>query len=351
MDKKIIVEQVQRRLAASGGEYEPQKIATLIRESVGVISDHELFEILQAIRYDSIGIGPLEQLMNIPGLSDIVVNAPDDVWISTGQGMEKVDLRFDGEEQVRALAQRLAARCGVRLDDAHPWADGRIIRKDGIVRFHALLSPPSDRGVVMSLRMLRRANHNLEDLGYPAQVVDMLREIVLAKKSLLVVGGTGSGKTTLLSALLGEVPHNERIICLEDTAELQPRHPHVIHLVSRGPNIEGKGAMSIATLLKQSLRMRPDRIIVGEIRGAEVVDLLSALNTGHEGGGGTVHANTIHELPARMEALAALGGMDARTLHSQMDAAVDVIINVKDRKIAALGELNHGKVQTIWEAT
>ncbi|MDO4909794.1 MAG: TadA family conjugal transfer-associated ATPase [Corynebacterium sp.] len=350
MDKREIIERVQRQLASSDGAYEPQVIAGMVRETAGVISDHELFEILQTIRFDSVGIGPLEQLMGIPGLSDIVVNGPEEVWVSSGGGMRKAALSFENEEAVRALAQRLAARCGVRLDDAHPWADGRIMRPDGIIRFHALLSPPSDRGVLLSLRMLRRANHNLADLGYPEEVVGKLRDIVLSKKSLLVVGGTGSGKTTLLSALLGEVPHEERIICLEDTAELQPNHPHVVSLVSRGPNIEGKGAISIATLLKQSLRMRPDRIIVGEIRGAEVVDLLSALNTGHEGGGGTVHANSIHEVPARMEALAALGGMEARVLHTQLDAAVDVIIHVKDRAIAALGELHGTKVETIWEA-
>lgn len=352
MDKKkeYIVDAVQRRLAQER-TVNPSDIAQMIRQEAGVISDEELLTLLHTIRFDSDGIGPLEYLTHIEDISDIVVNGAKEVWYCAGQGMRRAEYSFESENHVRTLAQRLAARCGVRLDDAHPWADGRIYRADGsIIRFHAILSPPSDKGVCMSLRFLRHAHRSLQELGIETQAQEILSNYIKQKKSILVIGGTGSGKTTLLSALLHEVSHEERIICLEDTAELNPKHPHVIHLISRGANIEGEGAITISQLLKQALRMRPDRIIVGEIRGAEVIDLLSALNTGHEGGGGTVHANSIDELPARMEALAALGGMDAHALHSQLSAAVDVVVSMKKRKVNAIGliEGNPVKVRVIW---
>jgi pilus assembly protein CpaF len=156
----------------------------------------------------------------------------------------------------------------------------------------------------------------------------MLRDVITARLAFLVSGGTGAGKTTLLAAMLGAVDHDERIVCVEDAPELAPSHPHVVKLVARGANVEGAGEVTLRQLVRQSLRMRPDRIVVGEVRGAEVVDLLAALNTGHDGGAGTVHANSPSEVPARMEALGAVGGLDAPALHSQLAAAVQVLLHV-----------------------
>ncbi len=262
---------------------------------------------------------------------------------------------------MRRLAARLAAGCGRRLDDAQPYCDGHVTRSDGaILRFHAVLAPTAQVGTCISLRVLRGTTTTLDQLcaagSLDEQRVELLRGIVTGRQSFLVVGGTGAGKTTLLSAMLAEVGHGERIVAIEDTVELAPDHPHVINLTTRGDNAEGIGRITIADLVRQALRMRPDRIVVGEIRGAEVVDLLAALNTGHDGGAGTLHANSVHEIPARMEALAALGGLDRAGLHSQLAAAVDYVIVVRRRpdgmrRVHQIGVLegNPVTVRVIWE--
>jgi len=327
-----LLEKVQRRLVEKPQTgTDATELVRLIREEAGVISDVDVLDLLRRLRHDSTGIGALEELLAVEGLTDIVVNGPDQVFIDRGQGMERSRLAFRDDAEVRQLATRLATACGRRLDDARPFADGRLTREDGtIIRLHALLSPPAAEHTCLSLRILRPATTTLEELTtrgtVDKHIAQLLRGIVRHRRSLLVVGGTGTGKTTLLAALLAEVAHHERIVCIEDTAELQPPHPHVVTLVSRGANIEGTGDITMSDLLRQALRMRPDRIVVGEIRGAEVVDLLAALNTGHDGGAGTIHANTLAEVPARLEALAALGGLDRAALHPQFAAAVDVII-------------------------
>lgn len=356
-----LIDAVQSRLAEHADRhYGAADIAAIIRQEAGAISDAEVFTLLQRIRHDSTGVGMLEHLCSLPGVTDVVVNGCGQVYFDRGEGMELAEIRFDSDADVRALATRLAVACGRRLDDAQPFADGKLARPDGsAIRVHALLDPPSDSGPLISLRMLRSAATSLaglEERGtMPAEVTGFLRRMVAARKSFLVVGGTGSGKTTLLSALLAEVAHSERIICIEDTAELSPAHPHVVNLVSVGANAEGVGGISLAVLLRQALRMRPDRIVVGEIRGAEVVDLLAALNTGHDGGAGTVHANSLSEVPARMEALAALGGMPREALHTQFSAAVDVVIGMKrmstGRVIQQIGLVhsNPVSVTVIWD--
>jgi pilus assembly protein CpaF len=244
-------------------------------------------------------------------------------------------VRFVDEAAVRRLAQRLALSAGRRLDDAQPWVDGRL---PGVgqgafgVRLHAVLAPVASGGTCLSLRVLRPATQGLAALRASGAVTEegyhLLARIVLARLAFLVVGGTGAGKTTLLAALLGEVDPAERIVCVEDAAELAPAHPHVVRLVARAPNVEGVGEVSVRQLVRQALRMRPDRLVVGEVRGAEVIDLMTALNTGHDGGAGTIHANSPSEVPARLEALAALGGMGRVALHSQLAAAVQVVLHV-----------------------
>ncbi|QGU06281.1 Putative conjugal transfer protein [Corynebacterium occultum] len=355
-----LLEKVQRRMVAESIGGDAAETARLVRAEAGAISDVDVLEVLRKLRHDSTGVGKLEQLLMINGVTDIVVNGREQVWFDRGRGMEKSELIFDSEVEVRRLATRLVVACGGRLDDAQPFADGRLHRSDGSqIRVHALLSPPAEGGTCLSLRILRQAVTTLPQLvsggTLSEEMAQLLRAMVHARQAFLVVGGTGSGKTTLLSALLAEVPEQERILCIEDTAELQPLHPHVVSLVSRGSNIEGSGGISLAELLRQALRMRPDRIVVGEIRGGEVVDLLAALNTGHDGGAGTVHANSLHEVPARMEALAALGGLDAPALHSQLSAAVKVVLVMRrtavGRQLHQVGVLRGNPVESvvIWD--
>lgn len=337
----------------------PATLARLIREQAGVISDVEVLDILRQLRNDTSGLGLLEQVLARPGITDVVVNGPHDVFVDQGEGLERVAVSFASDAEVRRLATRLAISCGQRLDDAQPFADGRINRDDGTsLRIHALLAPPSESGTCLSIRVLRQSNASLSELiandTITEEAAELLRAMIAARTSFLVIGGTGSGKTTLLSALLSEVPATERLLIIEDTAELRPNHPHTVTLVARRANAEGTGEIAMSQLLRQALRMRPDRIIVGEIRGAEVVDLLAALNTGHDGGAGTLHANSLSEVPARMEALAALGGLDRTGLHSQLSAAVDVILTMsrepEGRRLKEIGIVSGNPVTTevIW---
>lgn len=336
-------------------------LARRIRQEAGVISDVDVLDLLQRLRHDSVGLGLLEPVLSLPGLTDVVVNGPDSCFVDCGQGLQPRDIGFADDAEVRQLATRLAAVAGVRLDDAQPFADGRLTRPDGTrIRLHALLAPPSASGTCISLRVLRQAQTSLEELitngSIESSLEHVLRAVVERRASFLVTGGTGSGKTTLLAALLGCVPVTERLLIIEDTPELSPNHPHVVTLVSRRANAEGRGEISMSLLLRQALRMRPDRIVVGEIRGAEVVELLAALNTGHDGGAGTVHANSVDEVPARMEALAALGGLDRVALHSQLAAAVHVVLGMErtpqGRRLAHLGVLEGNPVtpQLVWTA-
>ena len=362
MDKAEIMAKVQRRLAEEPGQNSPTELAALIREEAVVISDLDVLDIMRALRDETVGIGPLEQILAIDGVTDICVNGPEDIFFDRGRGLERASLTLGGEAEVRRLATRLAGSCGCRLDDARPFADGHISRDDGtVLRFHAVLAPTANCGTCMSLRVLRNKTATLDQIqasgGVDGERAGVLKGIVDKRKAFLVVGGTGTGKTTLLAAMLAEVAAHERIVAIEDTVELTPAHPHVVNLTSRGANAEGAGEITIADLLRQSLRMRPDRIVVGEIRGAEVVDLLAALNTGHDGGAGTVHANSIEEVPARLEALAVLGGLDRNALHSQLAAAVDVVVVMRrgpdgKRHVHQIGVLDGNPVtpRVVWDA-
>ncbi|WP_054816810.1 TadA family conjugal transfer-associated ATPase [Nocardia arizonensis] len=343
-----LLDRVRARLAGAAGEPNPAQVAAAIRaEAGGVLGDTDLLRALRLLQTEMTGAGVLEPLLHDPRVADVLVTAPDAVWIDRGFGLEKAAVVFPDEAAVRRLAQRLALSAGRRLDDAQPWVDGRLSGTEAAlgdsfgVRLHAVLAPIAHGGTCLSLRVLRPATQGLDALAAAGSVAAdakaLLRRIIRSRLAFLVVGGTGSGKTTLLSALLAEVAARERIICVEDAAELAPPHPHVVRLVARTANVEGAGAVTVRELVRQALRMRPDRIVVGEVRGAEVVDLLTALNTGHDGGAGTVHANSPREVPARLEALAALGGMDRAALHSQLAAAVQVVLHVHRRPDGSRG--------------
>jgi pilus assembly protein CpaF len=331
-----LIDRVRERLAAETAPLRPNVVAAAIRaESGGVLGDTEVLSNLRMLQTELTGVGILEPLLHAEGTTDVLVTAPDAVWVDDGKGLRRSSIRFADEDAVRRLAQRLALSVGRRLDEAQPWVDGQLPGATAdrfTVRLHAVLRPIAVGGTCLSLRVLRPATQDLATLARAGAIApeaaELLDKIIQARLAFLVSGGTGAGKTTLLSAALGQVSPQERIVCVEDAAELQPQHPHLVKLVARCANIEGVGEITVRDLVRQALRMRPDRIVVGEVRGAEVVDLLAALNTGHDGGAGTVHANKPAEVPARLEALAALGGMDRLALHSQLAAAVQVLLHV-----------------------
>jgi pilus assembly protein CpaF len=362
-----LIERVRERLAGEAGPLGPAVVAAAIRaESGGMLGDTEVLANLRVLQTELTGAGILDPLLYADGTTDVLVTAPDAVWVDDGAGLRRTEIRFSDEAAVRRLAQRLALAAGRRLDDAQPWVDGELtgIGAGGFaVRLHAVLPPVAVAGTCISLRVLRPASQELAALiaagAIEPAAAALVTDIIDARLAFLVSGGTGAGKTTLLAAMLGAVPPTERIVCVEDAAELAPRHPHLVKLVARCANVEGVGEVPVRQLVRQALRMRPDRIVVGEVRGAEVVDLLAALNTGHDGGAGTVHANNPGEVPARLEALGALGGLDRAALHSQLAAAVQVLLHVeRDRagsrrltEIAALQD-DQGQVRavTVWHA-
>lgn len=298
-------------------------------------------------------LGPLGTLLQDHRVTDLLVNGGDGVWVDRGQGVEAAGVVLEDERSVRRLAVRLAAIAGQRLDEACPWVDGLL---PGGVRLHALLPPLVEGGAHLSLRVPRRSVPALTDLRQWGAVDEaaetVLRAVVASRASFVVTGGTGSGKTTLLAALLGLVPADERMVVVEDVRELRVDHPHVVHLQGRAANVEGRGEVRLASLVRQSLRMRPDRVVVGEVRGAEVRELMSALNTGHEGGCGTVHANTAADVVSRFEALGALADLSPAAVHAQLASAVHVVLHVdrtedgrRLREVAVLRRGEDGRVR------
>jgi pilus assembly protein CpaF len=294
-----------------------------------VMGPDSVLGLARRLRDDLVGTGPLEPLLADPLVSDVVVNGPRQVFVDRGLGLEPSDVRFSDADEVRRLAVRLAGAAGRRLDDAVPWVDAAL--PDG-TRLHAVLPPIAPEGPLLSLRVLGRRSPGLEELvrngSVPESLLPTLRQVIDRRLSFLVTGGTGVGKTTVLGALLSLVDPRERLVLVEDTRELQPRHPHAVHLVTRAPNVEGAGAVGLDDLVRQALRMRPDRLVVGEVRGREVVDLLAALNTGHEGGCGTIHANASRDVPARLEALGLAGGLDRAAVHSQAAAGLHLVLHL-----------------------
>src|SRR5919112_5897752 len=324
-----VIDAVRERLARSGAALTPDVVAKALRDHGRPVGDATVLAVHDLLRQDILGAGPLEPLLRLPGVTDVLVNGAEAVYIDRGDGLELTETRFPDDGAVRRLAQRLASSVGRRLDDATPYVDLRM--PDG-TRFHAVLSPLARPGTVISLRVPRARVFTLEELVERGTVnrdgASLLRQLVRARLAFLVSGGTGSGKTTLLSALLSLVNPAHRVVIVEDASELRPQHPHVVALESRPANVEGAGEIPMRVLVRQALRMRPDRLVVGEVRGAEVTDLLAALNTGHEGGCGTLHANSAADVPARVEALALAAGLGREAAHSQFAAAVDVVLHL-----------------------
>lgn len=303
-------------------------VAESLRRHGQALTPEQTSASMQTLADDLTGLGPLAPLARRPGVTDILVDGEGTVWTDGPNGLSRDTLHL-APEQVRQVAVRLLTQGGRRLDAAEPFADTQI----GGARVHAVLPPIAEGGVQLSIRLPAARSVGLAELsrGWPHSTdwTAVLEHLVHAHANVLISGATGSGKTTLLAALLAQADPGERILTVEDTRELRPDHPHVIPLQARAANAEGAGAVSLSDLVRQALRMRPDRLVVGECRGAEVVDFLAAMNTGHRGAWGTLHANSAQDVPARLAAMGALAGLDPAALTLQASAAVDAVLHVE----------------------
>jgi pilus assembly protein CpaF len=331
----------------------------LLDESGLAINESERRQIVQGIQDEMLGLGPIEPLLADPGVSDILVNGPFKVYVERKGKIELTDIEFDSEPHLMRVIDRIVSRIGRRVDEMNPMVDARL--PDGS-RVNAVIPPLAIDGPLLSIRRFSVIPYTMVDLlGFHTLNVEMseiINGLVKAKVNLLVSGGTGSGKTTLLNVISASIPHDERIVTIEDAAELQLQQPHVVRMETRPQNIEGKGEFNQRALLRNSLRMRPDRIIVGEVRGAEVLDMLQAMNTGHDGSMTTVHANSARDATTRLEHMLGMAGLnvDVRSMRQQISAALSVIIQVSrlsdgNRKITSLQEITgiEGDVITMQE--
>ena len=357
-----LVDVVRARLADAAGARTPASsltvaaVAEALAELPVVVPERSWDELCVRLHDHLVGAGPLGPLLRNPRTTDVLVNGPDDVWADFGSGLVRTDAAFDDEAAVRECARRLAASAGRPLDDAHPWVDAVL---PGGQRLHAILPPLAVLGTAISLRCFGAGGLSLEDLRAAGTFTETGYKYVCGllegRRSLLVTGGTGSGKTTLLRALIDACEPTQRIVVVEDTSELRPRHPHAVNLQSRGSG--GVQQVGLAHLVRQALRMRPDRLVVGEVRGEEVLDLLTALNTGHEGALATLHANSAGQVLSRVELLAGRSGLTRSALHTAVAGGIDAVIHVSrhpHRHICEIAvvrqETGSADIVTAWSA-
>ncbi|MAD60599.1 MAG: pilus assembly protein CpaF [Myxococcales bacterium] len=309
------------------------------------ISERE--EMVTSLIHEITGLGPLEVIMGDPAVSDILVNGPDTIFVERHGKLEQVEARFRDNEHLVNIITRIVGRVGRRVDEASPMVDARLA--DGS-RVNAIIPPLALDGAALSIRRFGAKALSHEDLvrfeALSPEMMNYLRLAVVSKCNVLISGGTGAGKTTLLNALSNFIPSTERIITLEDSAELRLQQPHVVRLESRPPNIEGRGAIHIGDLMKNALRMRPDRIVVGEVRGGEALDMLQAMNTGHEGSMGTLHANTPDDALQRLTTMITMAGgkLDSEALKQIISRSLHVIVQANrlpdgQRKIISITEV------------
>ncbi|UFJ62640.1 CpaF family protein [Brevibacillus sedimenti] len=322
-------------------------VSQYMSEEKVVIPRNEKELLLTRLINESVGLGPLEPLLNDPEITEIPINGHSQVYVERNGRLELTDLKFRDEEHLRHIVDRIVAPLGRRIDESSPMVDARL--KDGS-RVNAVIPPISLNGTLVSIRKFRKEPYTMDDLmrfgSFNEAMSRFLQAVVEAKMNVLISGGTGSGKTTLLNAVACAIPHYERVITIEDSAELRLAHPNCVGLEARPPNMEGKGEITIRQLVKNSLRMRPDRIIVGEVRGAEAFDMLQAMNTGHEGSLTTVHANSPQDAFNRLEGMVVMAGMDlpSSIIREYIVSALDIIVQVMrlsdgKRKIVSISEV------------
>ena len=371
--KSEIHEALARRIdivAASRAHSDAQKMAELraqVAEATGQLlaerseltSIEEAAQLRQEIIDEVMGYGPLEDLMRDPAVSEIMVNGANSIYIERAGLLTLTNKRFVDDKQLRLIIERIIAPLGRRIDEASPMVDARL--PDGS-RVNAIIEPLALNGATLTIRRFGTRRLDMDDLvrlgAVGAECVNFLRAIVQARLNIVVSGGTGSGKTTFLNILSGFLPNSERIVTIEDAAEIQLKQEHVVRLESRPPNIEGRGAITIRDLVRNALRMRPDRIVIGECRGGEALDMLQAMNTGHDGSLTTVHANTPRDAISRLETLVLMSGFElpVRAIREQIAAAVDIIVQTArfrdgTRKITSISEVvgMEGDVVTMQE--
>ena len=318
-----LLSQVRAQLVRSESEVTTTSVATALNALGHILGASDVAHMTRELSSAIYGFGPLEPLIAQPGITDILVNSPTHVYVDGVNGIQPAEVAFDDEYEVRLFAQRLASLCERRLDDASPWVDGQL--PNGI-RVHAILPPISGGNTCISLRIPRPQHLSLSEIATQEQQDVLLT--VLESDSFCISGATGSGKTTLLSGLLAQLPAHERIVILEDSKELHVPNEHAVSLSARPANADGVGAVHLRDLVRQSLRMRPDRIVVGEVRGDEVIDLMLALGSGHYGAT-TVHAHSAEHTITRLRTLLLVAGMSERAIDAQIASALGVIISVK----------------------
>ena len=332
-----------------------EELNSIIEESSTPLTSEERRRIIREVEDDVLGLGPLEVLLNENTISEIMVNGPDTIYVEQKGKLTLSPVKFDDEAHLRRVIDRIVSKVGRRIDESSPLVDARLM--DGS-RVNAIIPPLAVNGSTLTIRKFSRDALGVNDLiGFGTMTPDMadlLRACVQARLNILVSGGTGTGKTTLLNVLSSFIPSNERIITIEDAVELQLQQDHLVRLESRPANVEGRGEVTIRDLVKNSLRMRPDRIVVGECRGAEALDMLQAMNTGHDGSLSTVHANTPRDAIARLETLVLMAGMDLplRAIREQITSAVDLIVQIQrlrdgTRRVVAVTEVHGMEGQTV----
>ncbi len=348
--RHVLVERRRSQAVAGKGSGEPleEAVAAIVDERAAVLGEADRRRLRARIIRETVGLGPLEPLLADPGVEEVMVNGSGSVYIERQGRIEATEVSFNGEDELRNMIERILAPLGRRVDELSPMVDARLA--DGS-RVNVIIPPLAVDGPAVSIRRFARQRpgpQRLVELGTldPAQL-ERLRKAVGRRASILVSGGTGSGKTTMLGALSGFIGPGERIVTIEDAAELRMQQPHVVRLESRPASVEGRGEVSMRDLLRNALRMRPDRIVIGEVRGAEALDLLTALNTGHDGALSTVHANSPADAMRRLETLALMAdvGLPHRAVREQLERGVDLIVHMEraadgSRRVTEIAELS-----------
>lgn len=341
----------RRRIAAAGGAAAAVDLSgevhALVEEEAALLGQATREELATRIVRDTVGLGPLEVLLADPSVEEVMVNGPDEVYVERAGRIEEVDVRFPDEEELRNAIERILAPLGRRIDELSPMVDARLA--DGS-RVNVVIPPLAVDGPAISIRRFGAARPGPRELvergSLSATQCELLEKAVRDRRSILVSGGTGAGKTTLLNALSGFIDPGERIVTIEDAAELRLQQRHVVRLESRPASVEGKGEVTVRDLLRNALRMRPDRIVIGEVRGPEALDLLTALNTGHEGALSTLHANSAADALSRLETLALMAGVGLphEAIAEQVQRGVDLVVHVErrldgSRRVAEIAEV------------